>query len=190
MGAVKQPRRYTREEFLAWETEQDGRWELLDGVIKMMAGGSVAHNRIAGNVFMALQPAALRRGCEAFQQNQKLAPDGEEDVVYPDVFVTCRTLRGQEQLVGGASVVVEVVSKTSGDDDHRRKLRLYQELPELRHYLVVESDRRQVTHFFRQDGSTPWQRVVLTGGGDSVLLPVIEATLSLAEIYSRTDLLP
>lgn len=190
MVPVRLPRRHTRQVFLAWEEEQDGRWELLDGVLKMRAGGSVDHNQINGDVFSSLRPIARAKGRRAVQQNQKLAPEGDEAVVYPDVFVTCRSLRGDAQMVGGATVVVEVVPRTSRDDDLRRKVRLYQELPELRHYVVIESLRASVVHFHRIDAASPWEKEILETGGGSLRLGALDASIPLETINDDTDLLP
>lgn len=49
------PEPWTVEEFLAWEREQEDRYEYVGGVIRMMVGGTLDHNAIAGNVFSALR---------------------------------------------------------------------------------------------------------------------------------------
>ena len=40
--------------FAAWDGRQQARYELVDGVVRMMTGGTVAHDRIATNVARAL----------------------------------------------------------------------------------------------------------------------------------------
>jgi Putative restriction endonuclease len=50
----------TVDQFLAIDFGSDRKFELLDGVIHMMAGGTVAHALISGNIF-----SFLRHPCEA-----------------------------------------------------------------------------------------------------------------------------
>ena len=45
----------TTDEFLAWEHERTPKHELVDGVPRMMSGGTQAHSLLQGNVFAALR---------------------------------------------------------------------------------------------------------------------------------------
>jgi Uma2 family endonuclease len=186
MTAKRLKRPYTRADFLAWEAEQEERWEFIDGLIRMMAGGTVAHNTIAGNIFAHLH-AALRGGpVRPFQQNMKLAPTVNEDVTYPDVFVLCRPVAEADPTVASATVIVEVVSKTSREDDYERKFQSYEEIPELRHYLVVEQDRAHVSVYSRSSPEEDWRLRNLRKLDESVELPSIGVTLSLRQVYEGT----
>lgn len=49
------------EAFLVWEERQPERWERVGGVVRMMAGGTLAQDTIGNNGRGALQ-AALRGG--------------------------------------------------------------------------------------------------------------------------------
>jgi hypothetical protein len=49
------PRFESAEAFLAWAGRQPERWELVDGVARMMTGGSLNHSRIAGNAYFAVR---------------------------------------------------------------------------------------------------------------------------------------
>ena len=60
------PRFESAEAFLAWAGRQPERWELVDGVARMMTGGSLNHSRIAGNAYFALRSRLGHGRCEAF----------------------------------------------------------------------------------------------------------------------------
>ncbi len=47
-------------DFLAWERQQPERYERVSGVVRMMTGGTIDHNRIVRNVAEALARAAAR----------------------------------------------------------------------------------------------------------------------------------
>ena len=59
--AKARPQPWTVEEFLAFEAEEAERYEFVDGIVRMMTGGSAAHSAIKGNLFAELR-AALRSG--------------------------------------------------------------------------------------------------------------------------------
>ncbi len=54
------PSPWTVEEFLEWERQQAERYEYLQGLIRMMVGGTADHNTIALNI-----AAALRAGLQS-----------------------------------------------------------------------------------------------------------------------------
>ena len=43
----------TFDSFLAWEERQPERFELVGGVVRLMAGGTEGHDRIGANIFAA-----------------------------------------------------------------------------------------------------------------------------------------
>ena len=49
MATALDLRHRTLADFLAWEEQQPERYERVGGVIRMMTGGTVAHNRITRN---------------------------------------------------------------------------------------------------------------------------------------------
>lgn len=138
--ARRQNAAYSREAFLEWESRQRERWELFGGRVKMMDGGSADHNVIAGNVFALLHAALRGSSCRVFQQTMKLAPETTDDVMYPDVFVTCRAFGGKAQTLASATVIVEVMSPSSREDDYAAKWESYQRIADLRHSLIVSQD--------------------------------------------------
>lgn len=192
MGPIRRQRFTTREEFLAWETGQEERWEYLAGVVKAMTGGRVAHNLIAGNIFVRLRDAARARGCHTFQHGQKLAPAHEIDVVYPDVFVTCERLADDALFATQAAVIVEVLSKSTREDDLSWKWELHKGIPDLRHYLAVETRKMAVFHYHRASPDEEWRFQIIGqgGGGDAaVTLDWLAIAMPLTDIHAGTDLL-
>jgi hypothetical protein len=52
-------------DYLAWEARQERRHELVDGVVRMMAGSARAHNDIALNLRQALKERLKGGPCKA-----------------------------------------------------------------------------------------------------------------------------
>jgi Uma2 family endonuclease len=183
-GTRRRP--WTRADFLAWEAQQDERWEFVGSMVRMMAGGTIDHNMIAGNIFSAFR-SSVSRPCRVFQQNMKLVPSANDDVTYPDVMVVCGQFAGSEPTVPEATVVVEVVSKSSRGVDYVWKWETYQEMPQLRHYLVVEQNEPKVVMYSRGNDETDWRFRTYEGLSESIELAVLGMTLAMNAIYADTD---
>lgn len=170
--------------FIAWESRRKGRYELVGGEIRMMAGGSRAHDLIAGNLLVALRAALAGRGCDVHGSNLKLAsPVGM--VTYPDLFVRCGPLDDEALACDDAVVVVEVLSPSMCSEDLVRKRWGYQAIPSLRHLVYVDPSAPMIEVASRADDGR-WWSVFLSGLDAALELPAIDARLPLTAIYAGT----
>ncbi|MEJ5233931.1 MAG: Uma2 family endonuclease, partial [Geminicoccaceae bacterium] len=64
MGASARLADLSLDGFLAWEERQELRYERVGGVVRAMAGGTRAHDTIAGNLRFSLRQQVRRRGCQ------------------------------------------------------------------------------------------------------------------------------
>jgi Uma2 family endonuclease len=173
------PHPWTVEDFLAFEAEEPERYEFVDGIIRMMTGGSAAHSAIKTNVTNALN-AALREGpCRAYVDDLKVVTAAA--VMYPDVVVTCRPLAPDDDRVPDPTVVVEVLSPTTERHDRIAKWREYQRIGSLQHFVLVEQAERRVEVYSRTE--TGWALASAEPPEDTVTLQSIRASLSLEAIY-------
>ncbi len=98
MPAAARRRAMTREEFLSWVEDQDGRYE-FDGFEPVaMTGGTNNHGIISGNIYFALRRRLGGNGpCRPLTaESGGIATLGGK-VRYPDVSVTCSTVSGTRQ---------------------------------------------------------------------------------------------
>ena len=63
---------WTVDDFLAWERAQAERYEFVDGIVRMMVGGTLAHARIKGNVYAALREQLAGSPYEVFVDGPKV----------------------------------------------------------------------------------------------------------------------
>jgi Uma2 family endonuclease len=173
---------WTVEDFLAFEAEELERYEFVDGVVRMMTGGSAAHSAIKGNIFVALRAALQSGPCRVDADDLKVVT--ESAVMYPDLVVTCVPLGPEDDRVSEPMVVVEVLSPTTERHDRIAKWRQYQRIGSLRHFVVVEQKERRVEVYTRTDPG--WTLVTIEPPDDPVVLDALGATLSLAAIYERS----
>jgi len=175
------PKPWTVAEFLEWERQQPERYEFVDGVIRMMTGGTNRHSMIKLNIGAALRSALRGRNCQAWADGPKVVTPVSG--TYPDAVVTCGPVDMDDDRAADPVVIVEVLSRTTADYDRGGKWVAYQGIPSLQHYLLVSQDEPRVDVFTR-DG-TGWRLEVVTGLDARVALPAIDCTLALAEVYER-----
>lgn len=171
------------EEYLAAEEDTEIRHEFLNGEVYAMAGTTVDHNRIAGNIFGALHSHLRGKTCEAFMNDMKAHVElaHGEWFYYPDVMVNCEP-HGQKKLYCDTpAVIVEVLSPGTKRIDQQEKLLAYQAIPALHTYVIAAQDRREVTVFRRAAG---WVKEAPPTDG-ALVIPELEFSLPLDAIYAR-----
>lgn len=128
----------TPEEYFALEAQSETRYEYLDGEVFAMADASASHNLIKGNLIAALRPSAHQRGCRVFDENMRLAVQDGVYYTYPDVFIGCDPAdRRDPYLMRHPVLIAEILSPVTAKYDRTEKFGRYQQLPSLRHYLLV-----------------------------------------------------
>ncbi len=176
--------RYSYEEYLAYERDSGLKHEYEDGEILAMAGGSRRHNALASRISAALE-LGRRSGCVAFQSDQKVRVLATGKATYPDATVVCGPIEGDPADPGGPtitnpSLVVEVLSPSTEEDDRGNKWQHYQLIPSLQEYVLVSQSHARVEHY-RRLSSGAWEyRDVVAG---SVQLAT-GATIDLASLYA------
>ena len=183
MGLPAEKPHLTAEEFIAWETEQSERWELVDGECFAMSGGTDIHNTIAGNLYMALRVRLEGRRCSVFMSDMKLKIAEDETVFYPDVTVSCDEAdRGRRQWKEAPVFIAEVLSPSTEAYDRGRKFAAYRLIPGLAVVLFLSQDRPFVECYTRA-GENEWRLTEAHGMDGVVGLAALDFSLTLAELY-------
>lgn len=189
MSALPQHERLTEAEYLQLERESDIKHEYINGVVYAMSGGSETHIRISGNTFAALHSALRGGDCSAYTADMRVR--AASTFAYPDVSVVC----GEAQFIPGESIatlmnpvlLVGVLSPSTEAFDRGRKFNAYRQLDSLRDYLLIAQDVMRVELFSRTD-EDKWLLTVVERG--SVLLPSLNMSLGLADVYERVAIGP
>jgi Uma2 family endonuclease len=165
---MEQPRppAFTADEFIAWALEQpEGRFELDNGAVVAVAPERIGHGRAKNRTLRALETAIAARGlaCEAHPDGTTVRID-DRTVYEPDALVRCGPpLPGDAIEVTDPVIVVEVVSRSSRGIDRGVKLASYFSLPSVRHYLIVDADKRVVIHNRRDEEGQIGVRILRDG---------------------------
>jgi Uma2 family endonuclease len=86
---VNPPQKFTPEEYLVWEEEQQIKHEYLGSQASAMSCGTVNHRRIAVNFIIVLSNHLRRKGCGVQTSDVKVEIPKFSEYIYPDVSVTC-----------------------------------------------------------------------------------------------------
>lgn len=179
--------RYSYAEYLAYERDSGLKHEYDDGEILAMAGGFRRHNALASRVSGALE-SGRRAGCVAFQSDQKVRVLATGRATYPDASLVCGPIEGDPADPGGATItnptlIVEVLSPSTEQDDRGSKWQHYQQLSSLQEYVLVSQTERRVERYRRLAPGT-WEYSEIT---DGQLALTTGAVLDLRALY---DALP
>lgn len=175
----------TAEQFLQIEFGCDLKAELDNGIIRMMAGGTVAHSRIQANVMMALGSLLRGTGCRPFGSDMGLQTN-EKSVRYPDVSVYCGKDSpdlDRKKAFDDPVLLVEVLSPLTSALDEGVKLREYRWLSSVQTILLIDPDTETVRAITRIEGQN-WTDQ-MHGPGSAITIPQLEIVLEHADIFAR-----
>lgn len=180
------------ETFRSWlESRPDNEhWELIGGVIMMMAPPTRDHQRIASNLERLLNDALElnRPSMVAYQRvGLNLAPVAPDYDPEPDVVVVDTDAPGNERYSDRFYLAAEVVSK-SDRKTVESKRDVYKRHPDCRCVLVIEQYRREVSVSLLTDRG--WTEQRLTSTEDEIVLQAFGLRCTLADLYRGTALQP
>lgn len=172
------------EEYLELDRNSlDARYEFIDGVVTMLAGGTADHSSICVNVVSQLHGALRGNPCQVFNSDLRVSISTTR-FVYPDISVSCDP-RDQEQgnsdIIHYPRVVIEVLSSSTEAYDRGRKFGYYRVCLTLQEYVLVDS-QRQAIDLYRRQTENLWTFHPF-GPDDEVALKSINVRFPLASLY-------
>lgn len=147
---AKRDDRISLEDFLALDLESlNQRYEYIDGHMRAMAGGTNQHAILISNASYLLQSHLDDSPCIVFPSDMWVQIG--DTVLSPDVSVSCET-RDREEIsktITSPSLIIEVLSPSTENDDRGRKFYIYQRCPSLKEYVLIRQDYMLVEVFTR-----------------------------------------
>ncbi|OAI16159.1 hypothetical protein A1507_12160 [Methylomonas koyamae] len=169
------------EDYLAAELLSDIKHEYDDGEVVAMSGDSKNHERIKMNLARLLGNHLQGKPCEPFSSDVKVKVG--QYLFYPDAMVVCDDTSTHDYYAETPVLIVEVLSKSTRRRDETIKRRLYQTIPSLLEYVLIEQDIVDVEVCRRSEGWVSNHYFL----GDQARLESVDLTLDVAEIYERVD---
>lgn len=180
---------FTAEEYLELERASETRSEYRHGEIIQMTGGTPEHNRISGNLYIALSLALKQKPYETFHVDQRLWIPEVSLYTYPDVMVTPKPLElqtGRTDTVVNPYFIAEVLSKSTQNYDRSEKFAAYRTLPNFQEYLLIDQYRVYVEHYVKT-AVNQWLLTEYYDENVSLSLSSFEFQLKIADIYDSIE---
>ena len=183
--------RLSFEDWLAIErTATNQRSEYVAGEVFAMAGGTEEHNLIVANLVRELGNQFKGRPCRVYPSDMKVHIATDDVGTYPDVMVICGDRQfydNRRDVVTNPTLIVEVLSDATEACDRGDKFLHYRSLPSLQAYLLLSQYRMQAELFLRQPDGT-WSLSSYQDPSEAIPLRMIDAELSLREVYDKVEL--
>ena len=189
MGLPQRKAVLTPTEYLRIERAATYRSKYFAGEMIALAGGTPRHSLIKTNLLRVLSGALKGRPCTAYGSDLRIRVSATGLYTYPDVSIICGELQfddEQRDTVVNPTLIAEVLSESTEAYDRGKKFDHYRQLPSPREYLLVSQDSPTLERFARNADDT-WTLTIKTGLDQSLELPAIGVTLSLAEVFDKVD---
>jgi Uma2 family endonuclease len=176
------------EQFFAWVSGREERYELVDGEVVMMAGAGRRHDRIVVNLTSLVHTQLKGGPCQTFTGDTYVVTSPSTRRM-PDLGVDCGRPDDDSLTADEPCLIVEVLSPSTGSFDVTVKLAEYQSLPSVDYILFVDTESPNV-HLYSRDEDRLWTDVVLKGKDTSVEFERLNVSLALGDIYSGLEFRP
>ena len=184
-------RYYTKEDYFALLRNSQHKYEYLDGRVKMMAGGTVAHADIVDRTFLALSNA--KHDCRVKSSETAVSVAVVNKFFFPDMSAVCEERNEYEQSgiarLTNPALLVEVLSESTADYDRTTKFSAYRQLPSFREYLLIDSRRYNVETYYREQ-SDLWRIANYQELDQEVRINTLNISLPLSIFYEGVVLDP
>ncbi len=127
--------KYSYADYLTWNDE--GRWEIIDGVAYSLASPYDIHQEILGELFAEFRNYLKGKKCRAYVAPFDVSlpsekQDGNDkiyDVVQPDIIIVCDKEKiSRKGCKGSPEIVIEIFSPSTASKDCLRKRILYEKI--------------------------------------------------------------
>lgn len=164
-------------------SSREARYEYVDGVAYLLAGGTPQHSMISLNFASELnrQLRQCKDRCRAYQSDARVQLSATR-YVYPDITVTCddRDLTAGDNL-RFPRVLIEVLSSGTENYDRSEKSDMYRACASVQEIILVRT-ARHVVETYRRTSDNQWL-LQIYGPDDLVELTSLNLQIAVATIY-------
>ncbi len=192
IAQVQEKRTYSPEEYLELEIQSETRNEYINGEIIPMSGATPNHNRITGNFYAALNFALKRKPYEVFVADQRLWIPRKRIYTYPDIVLVQGALElqeGRKDTITNPLIIVEVLSKSTGNYDQTDKFAAYRTIPSFQEYILIDQYSFRIEHYVKTE-PRKWMFQEYDESDVSLHLSSISFEIALTDLYDKVEFEP
>lgn len=185
--SLNSPVKMTAQEYLIWESKQEVRHEYSGGEVFAMTGGTKGHNKLALNLYGALEKQVDADSCEMNTSDVKVMVSELSAYRYPDLVVSCDERdKLNPDFYTYPKLIVEVLSPGTEAIDRNKKFQEYIQIPTLEEYVLINTDQMQVECFRRGEGRM-WLYYPYKAG-DVIEIQSMGVEFSIEQLYRNVRL--
>ncbi len=187
MSEARRRADWTWEAYLAWEAEQPTKYELVDGEVYAMGGGTSAHDIICNNLRGELRTKLRGKPCR--MQGPDFKIKAGRNGRYPDALIDCGRFVPGSQVAQEPVAVFEVLSRSTAWIDQGKKLRDYEATPSVRTYALINQDEMRALVYVRDaDGRLGIHNARdLEGPEAQIEIPELDVVLPFSDLYEGVE---
>lgn len=184
---IKKPDTISIEAYLEHEYSSLAKHEYERGEVLAMSGGTLNHGILCGNIYSELRTGISKKklDCTPIGSEVRIHIQPVDAIVYPDAMVICGNIQVSEQdleAIINPLVVVEVLSKSTGNYDRGDKFYKYRHLSSLKEYILIEQEKPVVESFFKKEDNI-WEISRVSGTDQTLLVKSLGVEILLEELY-------
>jgi Uma2 family endonuclease len=179
----------TEEQYLAREETAEYKSEYFDGEIIPMTGGSINHNQIAGNLYIALSIALKKQNYRIFIGDVRLWAPKVRLYTYPDVMVIFgepEYRNNRTDTITNPQVIVEVLSKSTKNYDRGDKFTFYKTLPSFREYILIDQTKIQIEQYSKTENKR-WLYNEYDEEDTALVFNCFQVEVPLSDVYEQVN---
>ena len=177
--------------YIKTERETGRKFEFHNGDLYALAGGTLHHTILCGNVYAELRAALKHKNvdCKVYTSELKvhIKNNQKNSFVYPDATVVCGSVQTSDEdpnAVTNPKVIIEILSKSTADYDRGDKFHLYRALSSLQEYILVDQEKYVIDIYSKKENSDLWHIDRVEGVDHQLYLDSIDVKIPLESIYT------
>ena len=178
------------DEYLAMERAAKEKHEYYDGYIVTMSGERLKHNQVAANLYAKAGSFLENKNCQIIPSEMRVATPNRDTYLYPDASIVCgEPILEDDQFdtLLNPSVIFEILSRSTQNNDRGYKLLYYKNIPSLKEYIMIDS-RKKFVQVVRRQPDGAWRFEDITEVDLKLTIDTIQLTISLDDLYRNTGL--
>ena len=175
----------SEQEYIESERLSDIKHEYFEGEIFAMSGASMPHIEISMNITVDLGLKLKEKKCRLYGSDMRMNIPENTLYTYPDLSVYCgqiETLDNEFDTAKKPTIIIEILSKSTRNYDQGEKFALYRQIPTLKEYILIDSEKIKVIHHIKTDVLS-WNFTEYISVNDLFEIKCLELEMNLLNIY-------
>jgi Uma2 family endonuclease len=182
------PKKVSLETYLILIDDGTKRLEYHDGEVVDIQSATEQHGKICTNLTRLIGNCLLDKPCDLYAADRPVWIEACNKSFFPDHVIVCdehefKQLSKNVKATVNPSVVIEVLSDSTGDFDQTTKTRCYKKLKSIHQIIYVSQDEKYIRTLIKTENERIWNEIEYFEDDEKV--PIGDCEITLKDIYHR-----